>query len=195
MEDMLRVRWTDWQADVKDGLQILRSLCDRVVIVGLSLGGALALLQGAAGGVVGVAALSTPFALPASPCLRLRRGLRGIWRFAAKGASDFRDPEASQARVAYPAYPVAAIAEVDATLQAMRCSLADIHVPVLLMHARDETFIPPESLSSIEAALGSTKVTTVLVEGSNHILTCDAQRSLVWATVSAFVERCAGGSA
>jgi len=195
MDDMLRVRWTDWQADVEGGLQILRSLCDHVVIVGLSLGGALALLQGAAGGVAGVAALSTPFAIPASPRLRLARRLRGIWRFASKGTSDFRDPEASRARVAYPAYPVSAIAEVEATLQAMRRSLPDVHVPVLLMHAHDETFVPPENLSSIEAKLGSTKVTTLLVGGSNHILTCDAQRSLVWANIANFIERCTGGPA
>jgi carboxylesterase len=195
MDDLLRVDWTDWQADVEGGLQILRSLCDRIVLVGLSLGGALALLQGAAGSVAGVAALSTPFALPTSPRMRLRRGLRGIWRFAAKGPSDFRDPEAARGRVAYPAYPVAVIAEVDATLQAMRRCLPRVRVPVLLMHARDETFIPPESLSAIEVALGGAKVTSMLVEGSNHILTCDAQRSLVWRAVSDFVERCTGGPA
>jgi esterase/lipase len=66
---------------------------------------------------------------------------------------------------------------------------------VLLMHARDETFIPPENLSAIEAKLGSIKVTTVLVGGSNHILTCDAQRSLVWANIANFIEGCTGGPA
>ena len=44
-EDMIRSRWTDWVTSVEGGYHILRGLADHIYLIGLSLGGSLALLS------------------------------------------------------------------------------------------------------------------------------------------------------
>src|SRR5919198_4315041 len=59
-EDMIRSRWTDWVASVEDGYQLLCGLTDHIFLIGLSMGGILALLASTQLNVKGVIAMSTP---------------------------------------------------------------------------------------------------------------------------------------
>src|SRR3972149_1718691 len=43
-EDMIRSRYTDWIDSVEDGYHLLRGLRDNIFLIGLSMGGDLALL-------------------------------------------------------------------------------------------------------------------------------------------------------
>src|SRR5829696_8092494 len=63
-EDMIRSRWTDWVASVEDAYHLLCGLTDDIFLVGLSMGGILALLAAAQLDVKGVIAMSTPARLP-----------------------------------------------------------------------------------------------------------------------------------
>ena len=194
LEDMLRIRWTDWQAAVIDGVHILGGTCSRIVPVGLSLGGALALLLAAEQPVAAVAALSTPFRPQADRRLALLRHLTWLVRTWPKGPPDWHDPQAQTERVAYTAYPLRAVAEVDATLAAMRASLPRLAAPVLLMHSAEDDFVPPDNMQQIAGAIASGRVETALVTNSNHILTCDAARQVVFERVSAFISRHVGNA-
>jgi carboxylesterase len=44
-EDMIRSRYPDWLASVEDGYNLLRSSCDQVFLLGLSMGGILSLIS------------------------------------------------------------------------------------------------------------------------------------------------------
>lgn len=187
--DMLRVRWGDWYAAVLDGAHLLRDQCAEIIPVGLSLGGALALRYSADHPVAGVVALSTPYRQPADPRLRLLRHLTWIVRYWPKGPPDWRDPLAQAERVAYPSYPLRTVAEVEAALAAMRAGLAQVRAPVLLMHSVEDDFVTPDNLSRIAGALTGARVESALITNSNHILTCDAARVLVFERVAEFVRR------
>ena len=58
-----RTRWKDWLVNVEEGLSILQSVCDRIFIIGQSMGGMVALLAAARYPVAGVVTLSTPYDL------------------------------------------------------------------------------------------------------------------------------------
>lgn len=192
LDDMLRARWQDWYAAVEDGYHLLRGRCPQVVVVGLSLGGALGLILASTHEVAGVAALATPYALDHDPRYRWLPLLARLVRFHLKGPSDFKDPQAAAARVAYDAYPLRAFQEVDRTLRAMRAGLPDVSVPALLMHSRDDTFVPPASMSAIRDGLGSSDCSARLVSDSNHVITCDRARAEVFEAVAGFAARVTG---
>lgn len=192
VRDMLRARWTDWYASVEDGYWMLRGSTERVVVVGLSLGGVLSLLLAARQPLAGVAALSTPHSEKRDIRFQAARLLRWLTPYYPKGPPDWRDPEAGKSRVAYDVYPLAALVEVSKAMAAMRAALPRLTVPTLLMHSIEDDFVPPENSRRILLALASSDKNLILIENSNHILTLDRARLAVYQHVADFVRRLDG---
>lgn len=195
IRDMLRARWTDWLSSVEDGYHLLSESTDRVVVMGLSLGGALALLFAASTPVSGVVAMSTPYALPPDPRLRLVRLLGGIVRFIPKGPPDYRDPQAAIDRRDYKAYPLPAMEQVQGALAALRAAVPQVTAPLLLIHSKEDNFVTPENSITIYRHVGSSDKARMLVENSNHVITLDAARQQVFEAAAAFARRVGAGPA
>ena len=187
--DLARSRWGDWLASVDDGYRMLRAECNHVVLLGLSLGGALALLASTRYPAAGVVAMSTPLLPAGGPAQFVLRPLSLAYPFIAKRPAHWRDPDAARERVAYPCYPTRALAEVSRVLQILRSSLGSIDIPVLLIHSREDTFVPPENSQAILDGLGSADTELVLIDGSTHVITCDAARQKVFDLAARFVRR------
>ncbi|NIM95280.1 MAG: alpha/beta fold hydrolase [Anaerolineales bacterium] len=191
--DMERSRWRDWMASVEDGYHQLLSSCSSVVLIGFSLGGALSLLFASYVSTPGVIAMSTPNRLPSDPRLRLLhpflRPLSYFIHCIPKGSSHWYDPEAEGARVAYDCYPVRSLVEMDEVLGKMRSRAPTIDVPTLFIHSKNDLFVTPEHMVANYDLLSTEDREMLYVEGSNHIITCDAARDQVFAAVSSFVRR------
>ncbi|OGO11292.1 MAG: hypothetical protein A2Z66_06065 [Chloroflexi bacterium RBG_13_66_10] len=197
VEDMLRARWKDWLASSEDGLHLLANTCDRIVVIGLSMGGVLALLLAAQHPVAGVVALSTPYHSP-DPRLRLRplAGLLTlVWRFAPKGPADWRDPTVAADHLEYPLAPVRGGVELYDILAELRLRLPAVTCPALVLHSRGDLNVKGESAEAIAAHLGSSDKKLVWVENSGHVVTRDAERERVFDEVSSFVRRLTPSSA
>ena len=201
MDDMLRARREDWLACLEDGYHILGGPKSRIVVAGLSMGGALSLVFGSRFPVAGVAAMSTPYELPPHPLARWLRPLRGLipliglfWRYASKVAIGWHDAEAASDHFEYPAYPIRSGLELDALLLEMRRALPAISAPVLLMHARHDPAVPPAHMPAIYGDLRTSDKRMVWFEESGHVLTKDAQREQVFAEVADFAKRLGGGA-
>ena len=104
-----------------------------------------------------------------------------------KGPPDWRDPAAADTRVQYDCYPLRAVREFGLLLEAMRLELARIQVPVLLMHSRQDGFIPYPDMERLARALKRAEVRTFTVEESNHIISCDISRQQVFEQALRFV--------
>jgi carboxylesterase len=195
LKDMVRARYTDWVASTLDGYYLIRGACTKVVIMGLSLGGALAFYLGAHYPVAGVVAMSTPYVVP-HPLMKLLRPFLPLinlfWRFAAKGPSDWRDPEAAKDHVDYERYPIRGAVEVDTLLAKMRLGLPKITAPVLLMYSRGDATVDEKHAQAIQDDLKSSEVELMWFENSGHVITRDAEREAVFAAATEFVRRVAG---
>jgi len=64
-----------------------------------------------------------------------------------------------------------------------------VTAPTLLIHSKEDNFVRPENMAAIRAHLGSNEVETLLVENSNHVVTLDLARPLIFNTAAAFVAR------
>ncbi|MGH2605125.1 MAG: alpha/beta hydrolase, partial [Anaerolineales bacterium] len=73
--------------------------------------------------------------------------------------------------------------------------LPHVRAPALLVHSRDDTFVPPDHMTSIHAALGSTWKEMRWIEGSSHGITQDAKRMEVFALARDFLKRVEGSPA
>jgi len=192
-EDMIRSRWQDWLASVEDGYNLLRSSCEQVFLIGLSMGGALSLVAAGRLRVEGVAAMSTPYCLPPDPRLRYLKLLSKVKPFMPKGKGEpghgWFDKDSWKQHVAYPANPLRSIAELNELLGVMRESLPKINMPVLLISSRDDHYIVECSMDAIYEALSAADKKKIWIEGSGHVITEEPQREAVFKAVADFVER------
>ncbi|HEY5731984.1 MAG TPA: alpha/beta fold hydrolase [Anaerolineales bacterium] len=193
-EDMIRSRYTDWIASVEDGYHLLRGVTDNIFFAGLSMGGVLSLLMSTRLDVRGVVAMSTPYKLPDDPRLRHIERISKIVEYMPKsdeepGASWF-DKDACKDHISYPQNPVFSIGELNKLLGEMRAALLKIDVPILLIHSKDDPYVPLESMELIHADLKTASDKTKLnITGSGHVVTRDAARLQVFESAVEFIQR------
>ncbi len=191
-EDMIRARRGDWLTDVEAGMDMLQGACDRVAAVGLSMGGLLALWAGAQAVVGAVVCLSTPMAMPRNGHMRFARALSRLVPYVSKGKPDWHDPEAAPRHVTYPVYPTRAAAELRDLIRDVRQILPKVQVPLLVVQARGDRAVPPDSMAIILENVTSTDKQSLWLEDSGHVITRDRQRQAVFAATSAFLAHSMG---
>lgn len=196
VRDMPRARWQDWIASVEDGYILLKDSCSKIVMLGVSTGGAISLYLAHTLATIGVVVMSTPHELPSDPRIQLLRPIIRLasifYPFNPKGPPDFFDPEAEKARVQYNHYPLRSMPELDTVFQKMREVLPQLNLPVLFIHSKQDRFVPPEHMEANFDLLGSKDKKKILIEGSNHIITCDAAREQVFKAANDFVNSISG---
>lgn len=193
-EAMIRSRYPDWIASVEDGYHLLRGASRHIILVGLSMGGALSLLMSTRLDVIAVAALSTPYALPVDYPTWFLRAFSVFKKLQPKGrgkpGSGWFDKDAFRDQISYPQNPIRSTAELRELLIEMRSELANVNIPVLLLHSKDDAYIRPENLEQIYARLvNASDKTKLYVAGSGHVVTKDAARQQVFESVFEFIRR------
>jgi carboxylesterase len=191
--DMIRARWTDWLADVEDGYHMLRGSCQKVFVIGLSMGGILSLLLASRRELAGVVILSTPHHLPSDPRIRFVKPLSLVKPTMPKSPPAWFDQEAYQEHLSYPSDPTRAFAELRDMLEAMRKGLPNIQAPALLVYSKDDPVVTPEEghMELIFQSLASQEKQSLWIEKSGHVVTRDAQRQQVFEAIGNFVNRLA----
>ncbi|HSM71822.1 MAG TPA: alpha/beta fold hydrolase [Anaerolineales bacterium] len=193
-KDMIRSRYTDWMNSVEDGYHLLRGVTEHIFFVGLSMGGNLSLLMSTVLNVQGVIAMSTPYKLPDDPRLPFAELISRFKPYMPKSdeapGSGWFDQNAWQDHISYPQNPVRSVGELNKLLGEMRAALPKVSVPVLLIHSKNDTYVPPESMELIYDDLKKTSDRTKLyVTESGHVLTRDAARHQVFETAMNFIRR------
>ncbi|MBI3159036.1 MAG: alpha/beta fold hydrolase, partial [Chloroflexi bacterium] len=158
IEDMARCRWQDWAASVEAGYRALAETAECIFMVGLSMGGALALLLGPRLGAAGIVGLAVPYTVPDEKYRRHRliaRALAAVRPYRPKSKGRWFNPAAERTRVAYTHNPLPSVIQLDYLLAETRRALPGIHIPVRLVYSRDDTYVTPSHGERLLARLGS----------------------------------------
>ncbi len=187
--DMFHSQASDWCQASLDGYALLRNQCDSVFVMGLSMGGALALWLAAHYPVAGVVALSTPsqpFHDQMDWRARFADWVSLIVPFVPKKPHPATDLAMRAQRVAYPTYPTRAITQFRAVIRLAAEALPQVSAPALLAHSRADETIPPNNLPYVYDHLGSADKELLWLERSGHVITEEAERDLLFERVLAF---------
>lgn len=188
-QDMNRTRCRDWIASVEDGLNLLKGCTERQFVMGLSMGGILALLAAARYELQGVVSFSAPCALPPDPRMKLLPLLARLNPSISKGEPDWRNLDAMKDHVDYPYYQAHSIQELDRLMQAMRDELKDVRIPALLVQSKMDHGIPANSMDYIYDHISSIDKTRMWVENSGHVVIREPDREEIFTAVKAFINR------
>ncbi len=186
-QDMFRSHWRDWYASALDGYHLLRDQCATIFVMGLSMGGTLALYLAAhqpVAGVVSMAAPSRPRLEAMGWRARYGRALSYLMPFLPKGVPS---PTGDPGHLGYPQYPVRAIPQLAALLAEMSASLPQVTAPALIIHSHADASVPDANADYIYAHLGSAQKELLWLDRSGHILPEEVESAVVFERALAFV--------
>ncbi|NPA30944.1 MAG: alpha/beta fold hydrolase [Chloroflexi bacterium] len=191
--DMARTTWQDWAASVEDGWHLLRSAGHRTIaVVGLSLGGALALYHATRFPVAAVGVLAAPYRLPKHPLMPLLPLLRWIMPYWSKRF--WRPPLVDPVRLpevhlSYPAYPIRSLLTFRDFLAHLHPRLARVTAPALFVYATGDSIAPVAHMELYARAISSAHKVRVLQRVNRHVITLGANREEVYQAVGEFLDR------
>jgi carboxylesterase len=171
-QEMARTRWEDWYAEVDRAFDELRGSTDEIFVMGLSMGGCLALrlaeLHGqAVSGLVlvnpSVTAETKLFVL--APVLKLFvPSLKGI-------TSDIKKEGSTE--VGYDRVPVKAAATLPALWQVTTRHLDQVSQPVLVYRSTTDHVVGPANLDILRKAIPAGQLEVRDCPNSYHVATLD----------------------
>ncbi len=189
MEDFASTRWPDWVDEAGRALSSLVARCDRVAVLGHSMGASLALhLAATRPGDVAALALANPY-------LRDRRLLLvpvGRWfvRGTNAGSTDSRSGATDPGRYDYR--PITSIVTLRAFLRVVDRELPRVRAPMIVFTSAVDHEIPPGSAERIVARARSRRIERVACANSYHALPLDPDGPMMCERALAFFrEACA----
>lgn len=185
-QDMAHTRWEDWYAEVDRGYEELRGHVDEIFVMGLSMGGCLALrmaeLRG--DGVAGLVLVNPSLAADTklfllAPVLKLLvPSLKGI-------ASDIKKEGVHE--LAYDRVPVKAAATLPQLWKLTQRQLGEVTQPVLVYLSTADHVVGPASMRILRAALPAGQLTVRECPDSYHVATLDNDAEQIFSGSLEFV--------
>jgi carboxylesterase len=189
--DLAGVTYADLREDAGAALDELRGVVPRVALVGLSVGGLLALNL----------ALDRPADIDSlvvlAPALRYVHPLAGlapllarfIKTWSGEPGRGFADPSLAAQAGNYASFPTATFASIYRAGQQVEARLPQIAAPLLAIGARQDRTVQPRCAQIVYDRVGSTDKELVWFERSGHELLLDCEADAVADRVGQFLRR------
>jgi carboxylesterase len=190
-EDLLDVQWEHWYAAVVTAVNEMRRACDRVYVLGQSLGGSLALRAAAHAEVDGVIALAA-IAYMKDWRLWFLPVLRPLLRWRQSPDNDIARDVVDTG--SYDRMPLHSIEQLLELAGLVRRDLPDIKVPALLVQSEEDHVAPPGNLDFIHDRIGSQDKERIRLRNSYHVISLDHDRQMVLDHSIRFLHRIGYGS-
>ena len=194
MEDLIPIRWDDFVGEVEVAYSKLAARVDKVVVVGLSLGGALTLRVGANHPEVAGLVCINPAAEPQDPSVIefLQSILDGGTEVLPGVRGDIADPDATES--GYDGTPLRAMLSlvVDG-LGPLGSEYPGMHMPMLLMTSPQDHVVEPRQSEFLVANYGG-PIERISLDRSFHVATLDYDKEIIYEATVAFAQRVTGGA-
>ncbi len=185
-QEMSRTRWEDWYAEVDRAYEGLVARAGEIFVMGLSMGGCLALrmaeLRGA--GVSGLV-LVNPSVAPDTKLFLLAPALKWVVPSLPGIASDIKKEGVQE--LGYTRVPVRAAASLPALWRLTRSRLGEVIQPVLVYRSTVDHVVGPASMRVLQSALPPGQLTVRDCPDSYHVATLDNDAPTIFAGSLEFV--------
>jgi carboxylesterase len=187
MRAFTRSRADEWIAGARRALLEMREHSPTVSVVGLSMGGALAVILAAEFRDIQSLILIAPY-LGMPRMLRVAARSHWLWgRLAgeinARSPRSIRDPIEREKNLAYGAVTARALFELFRVMNRARKALPDVVAPTLIVQSREDPRVSPMVGDFALGKLGAKEKRLVWTEGAGHIITVDYGRERVFTEV------------
>jgi len=189
-QEMNSTTWQDWYGCVDASFRELHQTCERVIVGGLSMGGALSLqLAQEHGPRISGLVLVNPAVKFDDPRNRLLPVLKHILGSVDAIGNDVKKPGVTE--LAYTRTPLKAAHSQMVAWSSVIRELPEVTQPVLLLRSTQDHVVPASSSALVLSRISSRDVTEVLLEDSYHVATIDNDAPRIFDESAKFIERVA----
>lgn len=185
VEDLNNTKWQDWYNAVVDSYNVLKDLCDKVSVIGISMGSLLAIKLATFNVLEKLVVMSTP--------IELKDDRISLLPFYRIFKSYFPKPKkyynaVDEYNISYDKYPLKALSSMLELIEKVKENLPSITNPTLIIQSRVEKTVKYKSASYINKNIGSNKKQIIWLENSGHMIVLDSQREAVFEKISEFLK-------
>ena len=186
--DCNRTRAEDWLTDTEYYLTEFLLDCEKVVVIGQSMGANLALHLASVFPVTAVVAVSTALKT-ISPYKRRLLPMIAPFVDQISKARVYAGEADGLRTYGYEGYPTKALRELYRLNDHILAELGNMDKPALILHSKADASAPFENATLVSESIKSADQTIIAYEKSSHVLLDDCERDQVWLDIYNFVER------
>ena len=190
--DLLPTRYADWRAEALAALTRVRARTQQVLVVGLSMGGTLALDLATTEAVDGVVTINAQILDRGGLIVKLAPIIEKLIPLAPASAAGLtkNDIKKGGDEDAYTWVAAAAGNSLVRALPEVRARLKSLTCPLLVIYSRDDHSVPPDNSKALSSLVGtpSAHVAVLELQDSYHVATLDNDLPLIDDKVASFAE-------
>jgi len=187
-QEMNKTVWQDWYAEIERNYRELAAQCDTVFVMGLSMGGSLALrlAEEKGDGIAGMVLVN-----PAVHSERIDRHALPILRLIIPSfpgiRNDIKKPDQDEG--AYARIPLRAAHSLQELWRAIKSDIDKVTQPILIYRSIDDHVVEPSNTAWILANAASKDKEEITLADSYHVATIDNDAQTIFDGSIAFVQR------
>ena len=187
VEDLNLVKWQEWPAKVESELQSLLATCEKVFLIGFSMGGTTSLniaarySQQLAGLILVNPMIHIRF-VPAQLAWLLSR----FQKFRSAIGDDLKRPGVTEA--GYDANAIVGVYELLKMCSFTRQQLPNVTLPVQLFHSTEDHTLPVSNTEIILREISSREKSRIELVNSYHVAPLDYDADIIFENSRIFIE-------
>lgn len=184
LDDMEKASHKDWINSVIDGYNTLKEKCDRIYVMGLSMGGVLSLILSGSHQVDKVIAISTPIKIQDklakfTPLFKYFKRYKP-WSSNSTTGSYGRS-------LGYDKIPLKSVPELLKLMKTAKKALDSIKCPILIIQPEGDKYVKLSSVDIIYNNVGSSSKDILWLKNSPHSCTLGPERDLIHERIYDFI--------
>ncbi|OFT25500.1 hypothetical protein HMPREF3172_07435 [Brevibacterium sp. HMSC08F02] len=186
LKDMAASTWQQWSEAVDQAADELRTECREIVIIGLSMGGALSLHTAAKRSDIAHVGLINPAVYVDSPFAPFAGALSIFIKRVSGIENAINKP--GQDEQAYPQVPLPSVGELYRGVGVVRSELWRVHAPITYFLSGTDDVVEPRSWNCVRQGVRG-PMRTVPLPMSNHVATLDYDAGKIEEELTAVVRQ------
>jgi carboxylesterase len=186
-KDLNAIKWEEWPAKVESELQSLLLTCEKVFLVGFSMGGTTSLNVAArysdqlTGLILVNPMIHLRFVTPQLAWLVSR-----FRKFRTSVGDDIKRPGVTE--LGYDATPIVGVYQLLKMCSKTRNELAKVSLPVQLFHSVEDHTLPVSNTEIIMREIGSQEKNRIELVNSYHVAPLDYDAEIIFENSRIFIE-------
>lgn len=186
VEDMENCTYKDWIESSVNGLERLKETCNKVYVIGHSMGSLLAMYLAENFDIDGLIALSPPLVVK-SKLANLAFILKYFVKYVDWAPKE-RPEEEAKYLLGYSKIPVKSIAELNKLTKLVKTSLTEITAPLLIIHSHMDEAVDESSVDILYTKVKSLDKEKIFLHKSGHNITVESEKNDVFDSVLKFIK-------